>query len=89
MEVWYGGNRYNLLVPEAKKVVRVTIDPKKLYPDVRRENNVWRRETGDDRRGSGTRVATRRILRVQAQDDNECSIHSVVSCQRPLSMSLA
>ena len=41
VEVWYGGDRYNVLVPEAKKVVRVTIDPKKLYPDVRRENNVW------------------------------------------------
>ena len=41
VEVWYGGNRYNLLIPEAKKVVRVTIDPKKLYPDVQRENNVW------------------------------------------------
>jgi hypothetical protein len=41
VEVWYGGSHYNVLVPEAKKVVRVTIDPKRLYPDVRRENNVW------------------------------------------------
>jgi hypothetical protein len=41
VEVWYGGDHYNVLVPEAKKVVRVTIDPQKLYPDVRRENNVW------------------------------------------------
>src|SRR5215203_2143606 len=41
VEVWFGGSRYNVLVPEAKKVVKVTIDPKKLYPDVRRENNVW------------------------------------------------
>ena len=41
VEVWYGGSRYSLLVPEAKKVVKVTIDPKQLYPDVRRENNVW------------------------------------------------
>ncbi|HEV8176258.1 MAG TPA: M1 family metallopeptidase [Gemmatimonadales bacterium] len=41
VEVWYGGNRYNVLVPEARKVIRVTIDPRKLYPDVRRENNVW------------------------------------------------
>jgi hypothetical protein len=41
VEVWYGGSRYNLLVPEAKKVVKVTIDPKRLYPDVRRENNTW------------------------------------------------
>ncbi len=41
VEVWYGGDRYNLLVPDAKKVVKVTIDPNKLYPDVRRENNTW------------------------------------------------
>jgi peptidase M1-like protein len=41
VEVWYGGRYYNVLVPEAKKVVRVTIDPKKLFPDVRRENNLW------------------------------------------------
>ena len=41
VEVWYGGDRYNLLVPEAKKVIRVILDPKKRYPDVRRENNVW------------------------------------------------
>lgn len=43
VEVWYGGNRYSVLVPEAKKVVKVTIDPKSLYPDVRRENNSWRK----------------------------------------------
>ena len=41
VEVWYGGDHYHVLVPEPKKVVRVTIDPKKHYPDVRRENNVW------------------------------------------------
>jgi len=46
VEVWYGGNRYSLLIPEAKKVVRVTIDPKKLYPDVRRGNNVWSAPAG-------------------------------------------
>ena len=41
VEVWYAGDRYDLLVPDAKKVTKVTIDPRKLYPDVRRENNVW------------------------------------------------
>jgi hypothetical protein len=30
-----------LLVREPKKVVKVTIDPRHIYPDVRRENNVW------------------------------------------------
>jgi hypothetical protein len=55
VEVWYGGRQYNVLVPEAKKVVRVTIDPKKLYPDVRRENNVW-----GERENEGTRGSTER-----------------------------
>ena len=42
------GTATTVLVPGPKKVVRVTIDPKKLYPDVRRENNVWV-DTGDSR----------------------------------------
>jgi hypothetical protein len=46
VEIWYGGDRYNLLVPDGKKVVKVTIDPRSIYPDVRRENNVWEGETG-------------------------------------------
>jgi hypothetical protein len=41
VEIWYGGDRYDLLVPDGKKVVKVTIDPRGIYPDVRRENNVW------------------------------------------------
>jgi hypothetical protein len=41
VEVWYGGDRYNLLVPDGKKVVKVTIDPRNIYPDVRRGNNSW------------------------------------------------
>ena len=41
VEVWYGGNRYNMLVPEPRKVVKATIDPRRVYPDVRRENNSW------------------------------------------------
>ena len=41
VEVWYGGNRYTVLVPGPKKVVGATIDGAKIYPDVRRENNAW------------------------------------------------
>jgi hypothetical protein len=41
VEVWYGGNSYTASVPGPKKVVRVTIDPKNYYPDIRRENNRW------------------------------------------------
>ncbi|MDF3053882.1 MAG: peptidase [Geminicoccaceae bacterium] len=41
-------------VRRAKKVVKVTIDPKKLYPDVRRENNVWEAgRTGMTRKTGG------------------------------------
>ncbi len=55
VEVWYGGRHYDVLVPEARKVVKVTIDPKSSYPDVRRENNVWEeRRTGTVGRAGAT-----------------------------------
>jgi hypothetical protein len=55
VEVWYGGRHYDVLVPEARKVVKVTIDPKSAYPDVRRENNVWEeRRTGTVGRAGAT-----------------------------------
>ncbi|MEA2714098.1 MAG: hypothetical protein QOK27_2059 [Gemmatimonadales bacterium] len=41
VEVWEGGPQYTAVVPGPKTVVGVTVDPKKLYPDVRRENNRW------------------------------------------------
>jgi len=41
VEVWEGGSQYTAVVPGPKTVVGVTLDPKKLYPDVRRENNRW------------------------------------------------
>jgi hypothetical protein len=41
VEVWFGGDRYTLVVPGPKKVNKVSIDPDGWYPDVRRENNRW------------------------------------------------
>ena len=41
VEVWEGGPHYTAVVPGPKTVVGVTVDPKKLYPDVQRENNRW------------------------------------------------
>jgi hypothetical protein len=41
VEVWQGGPQYTAVVPGPKTVVGVVVDPKKLYPDVRRENNRW------------------------------------------------
>src|SRR5918993_1521542 len=54
VEVWYGGDRYNLLVPDGKKVVKVTIDPRSIYPDVRRENNTWSAPGAGVTTGPGT-----------------------------------
>jgi hypothetical protein len=41
VEIWYGGDRYIVPVPGPKKVVRATIDSRRWYPDVRRQNNDW------------------------------------------------
>ncbi|MFL5402238.1 MAG: M1 family metallopeptidase [Gemmatimonadales bacterium] len=41
VDVWLGGGRYTAVVPGPRKVVGVTLDPKNVYPDVRRENNRW------------------------------------------------
>jgi hypothetical protein len=57
VEVWYSGDRYNVLVPEARKVVKVTIDPKKRFPDVRRENNVWPERGNEATREGAERVS--------------------------------
>ena len=54
VEVWYGGDRYDLLVPDGKKVVKVTIDPRGIYPDVRRENNSWSVPAGGVTSAPGT-----------------------------------
>jgi aminopeptidase N len=54
VEVWYGGDRYDLLVPDGKKVVKVTIDPRGIYPDVRRENNSWSAPGAGVTTGPGT-----------------------------------
>ena len=45
VEVWYGGKSYAASVAGPQKVVRVTIDPKNRYPDIRRENNRWSAES--------------------------------------------
>ena len=41
VEVWYGGKSYTASVAGPRKVVRVIIDPKNQYPDIRRANNRW------------------------------------------------
>ena len=57
VEIWYGGNRYTLVVPGPQRVVGATIDARNQYPDVRRENNSWLAPAtaGTTGRPSGTR----------------------------------
>ncbi len=41
IEMWNLGNRFTYRVATAKRVVGVTVDPKRIYPDVERGNNTW------------------------------------------------
>jgi len=41
IEMWNLGSRFTYRVATAKPVVGVTIDPKRIYPDVARGNNTW------------------------------------------------
>ncbi len=41
IEMWNLGSRFTYRVATAKRVVGVTVDPKRIYPDVERGNNNW------------------------------------------------
>jgi hypothetical protein len=41
VEVWFGGDKYTLVISGPRKVNSVTIDPDAWYPDIRRQNNRW------------------------------------------------
>jgi hypothetical protein len=41
IEMWNLGSRFAYRVATAKRVVGVTVDPKRIYPDVERGNNSW------------------------------------------------
>src|SRR5713101_2427157 len=43
VEIWYLGNRYTYRRNVPAEVVKVEIDPRQNFPDVRRGNNVWTR----------------------------------------------
>jgi hypothetical protein len=43
VETWLAGETEAVLtVPDGSPVVRVEIDPEGLFPDVDRDNNVWK-----------------------------------------------
>jgi hypothetical protein len=43
VEMWNLGSRFVYRVPNGRTVVSVELDPRRVMPDVRRENDVWRR----------------------------------------------
>ena len=43
VEMWNLGNRFVYRVPAGRTVVSVELDPRRVMPDVRRDNDVWRR----------------------------------------------
>jgi hypothetical protein len=43
VEVWLLGNHYAYVRESPKDVTRIEIDPGHVFPDIRRENNVWNR----------------------------------------------
>ncbi len=43
VEIWYRGEAFTAIVPGPRKVNSVVVDPDRVYPDVRREDNRWPR----------------------------------------------
>jgi peptidase M1-like protein len=43
VEMWNLGNRFTYRLATAKRLSSVTIDPQRIYPDIARDNNNWRR----------------------------------------------
>ena len=48
IETWFRGNNAAVPIPigAGARVARVEIDPRNVYPDVERNNNVWNGATG-------------------------------------------
>ncbi len=43
VEMWYLGSRFTYRAATTKPIVGVVVDPKRIYPDIDRANNEWRR----------------------------------------------
>ncbi len=43
IEMWNLGSRFTARVATPRPLVAVTVDPQRIYPDVDRTNNTWRR----------------------------------------------
>ena len=43
VEMWDLGTRFTYRLATAKRLSSVVVDPRRIYPDVARENNSWKR----------------------------------------------
>src|SRR5256712_4990997 len=43
VEMWSLGTRFTYRLPTAKRLTSAVIDPKRIYPDIDRDNNTWKR----------------------------------------------
>src|SRR2546426_1164934 len=43
VEMWSLGSRFTYRMPSAKRLASAVIDPQRIYPDIARDNNSWRR----------------------------------------------
>ena len=43
VEMWDLGSRFTYRVATTKRLASVVIDPRRIYPDVARDNNSWKR----------------------------------------------
>lgn len=42
VEVWQNNTSFKARIPVEEELIRVTVDPEKVFPDYQPENNVWR-----------------------------------------------
>ena len=42
VEVWNNTNTWKLKLPTTEEIIKVEIDPDKIFPDMNFDNNVWR-----------------------------------------------
>jgi len=43
VEMWHLGSRFTYRMASAKRLTSAVIDPQRIYPDIARDNNSWRR----------------------------------------------
>ncbi|TYP95032.1 hypothetical protein LX73_0327 [Fodinibius salinus] len=54
VQVWHRGNSWTMDYNSNSKIEKVVIDPKKEFPDVNSENNIWKSEPTDEKKMKGS-----------------------------------